>query len=131
MKKFMNEPPIMEVIGDRARNRSTREKNSHLDDDDRLLIVYGLSRGWSAGKIADALPASISTIKNFKARISDDPVSVFDLPVLVQSGPRSHDCQICGEGRGSRVKGMRHVLAHVLPYEVARDMPLGDAEKPL
>ena len=127
----MNEPPIMEVIGDRVRNRPPRAKNAHLDDDDKLVILWGLSRGWSAGKIAKALPASISTIKNYKSRIMDDPGLVFDLPVLVQSGPRTHDCQICGGSRASRIKGMRHVLAHVFSIEVARDIPLGDLAKPL
>ena len=131
MKKIIKEPPIMAVIGDRVRNRPPRAKNAHLDDDDRLVILYGLSRGWSAAKIAEALPASEGTVKSYKAEIVDEPGLVFDLPVLVQSGPRSHDCQICGESRGSRVRGMRHVLAHVFPYEVARDAPLGDVEKPL
>ena len=131
MKKFKNAQPIMEVIGDRVRNRPPRAKNAHLDDDDKLVILYGLSRGWSAAKIAEALPASVGTIKNFKARIFDDPGSVFDLPVLAQSGPRSHDCQICGEAKASRVKGMRHVLAHILPYEVARDVPLDRVENHL
>ena len=129
--KIMNEPPIMEVIGDRVRNRPARAKNAHLDDDDRMLILFGLSRSWSARKIAEALPASIGTVKNFKARIFDDPGSLFDLPILVQSGPKSHDCQFCGGRRDSRVEGVRHVLAHVFPQEVARDMPLQVVEKPL
>ena len=127
----MNEPPIMEVIGDRVRNRPPRAKNAHLDDDDKLVILWGLSRGWSAGKIAEALPASISTIKNFKGRIFDDPGLVFELPLLIQTSPRSHQCRICGEERPNRIRGMRHILGHIFSYEMARDMPLGDLEKPL
>ena len=131
MRKKLKEPPIMDAIGDRVKDRPPRAKNAHLDDDDRLVIIWGLSRGWTAGKIARTLPASVGTVKNFKAKILDEPACVFELPVLVQSGPRSHDCQICGGSRASRIKGMRHVLGHILPLEVARDMPLGDIEKPL
>ena len=123
----MKEPPIMDVIGDRP----PRAKNAHLDDDDKLVIVYGLSRGWSAAKIADALPASIGTVKRYKAQIMDNPGLVFELQVLVQTAPRSFQCQLCREQRQSRSKAMRHVLAHVLPYEVARDIRLDDVEKPL
>ena len=121
----------MDAVGHRVKGRPPRAKNAHLDDDDKLVIIWGLSRGWAAAKIARTLPASTATVKNFKARLFDDPGSVFQLPVLVQSGPRFHDCQICGESRASRVRGMRHVLAHILPLEVARDMPLGDVAKPL
>ena len=127
----MNEPPIMEVIGDRVRNRPPRAKNAHLDDDDRLLIVYGLSKGWSARKIAQALPASEGTVKRYKAQIMDDPGCVFDLPVLVQTGTKSHQCQLCREERPSRIRGMRHVLWHILPTEIARDTVLGGAKMKL
>ena len=105
--------------------------HSDLDDDDKLVIIWGLSRGWTAEKIARILSASIGTVKLFKAKILYEPGCVFELSVLVQSGPRSHDCQICGESRASRIKGMRHVLGHILPLEVARDMPLWEIEKPL
>jgi len=125
------QPPIMAVIGDRVKDRPQRVKHAHLDDDDKLLILWGLSRNWSAGKIARQLPCSPGTVNNFKIRIFDHPRLVFQLLVLVQTGPRVHQCQICSETRPSRVKGMRHVLSHIFPNEVARDMPLEEVEKPL
>ena len=125
------QPPIMAVIGDRVKDRPQRVKHAHLDDDDKLVILLGLSRNSSAGKIARDVPCSPGTVNNFKIRIFDDPGLVFQLPVLVQTGPRVHQCQICGETRPSRIKGMRHVLSHILPYEVARDIPLDGVEKPL
>jgi len=131
MRKELNQPPIMKVIGDRVKNRPARAKFAHLDDDDKLLIIWGLSRGWSAEKIARTLPASGGTVKNYKSKILDDPAVVFELPILVQTGPKSHHCQICGQIRGSYLKGMRHVLDHVLPYEVARDTPLNEVVKKL
>ena len=131
MATKLRQPPILAVIGDRVKDRPPRVKHAHLDDDDRLLVLWGLSRGWAAGKIARAVGCSPGTVKNYKNRIAQEPGQVFQLPVLVQTGVRLHQCQLCGETRPSRIKGMRHVLAHVFPYEVARDLPLDDVEKPL
>ena len=124
-------PPVLAEIGDRVKNRPPHQKHDRLDDDDRLLILWGASRGWTIKKIAMALPASETTIKNFKARIFDDPASVFDLPVLEEIGPNVYQCRLCGERRGSRAKGMRHVLAHILPEEIARGVNLSRVAKPL
>lgn len=121
----------MAVIGDRVKDRPPRLKHAHLDDEDKLVILWGLSRGWAAGKIARALPASPGTVKNFKNRIFQDPGLVFQLPVLAQAGPKSHQCQLCGESRPSRMKAMRHVLAHFLPDEMARGVPLEHCQNPL
>ena len=124
-------PPVLAEIGDRVKNRPPRQKHDRLDDDDRLLILWGASRGWTIKKIAMALPASQTTVKSFKAKIFDNPVSVFDLPVLMETGPKAHQCRLCGESRGSRAKAMRHVLAHILPEEIARGVPLNRVAKPL
>ena len=123
--------PVLAEIGDRVKNRPPRQRHDRLDDDDRLLILWGSSRGWTNKKIALALPASQTTVKNYKAKVFDDPVSVFNLPVLVETGPKAHQCRLCGEHRGSRAKAMRHVLAHILPEEVARGVPLNSVAKPL
>ena len=124
-------PPLLSEIGGRVKSRPPRQKYDHLDDDDRLLIVWGTSRGWTIKKIAMALPASEKTVKSYKARIFDDPVSLFDLPVLVETGPKAYQCRLCGERRGSRAKAMRHVLAHSLPEEIARGVNLSRVAKPL
>ena len=131
MAKKAPKPPVLDEIGERVKNRPPRQMHDRLDDDDRLLILWGASRGWTNRKIAMALPASQTTIKNFRARIFNDPVSVFNLPVLVETGPKAHQCRLCGEIRGSRAKAMRHVLAHILPEEIARGVPLNRVAKPL
>ncbi len=124
-------PPVLAEIGDRVKNRPPRQKHDRLDDDDRMLILWGTSRGWTIKRIAMALPAGQTTVKNFKAKIFDDPVSVFDLPVLVETGPKAYQCRLCGECRGSRAKAMRHVLGHIVPQEIARGVPLNRVAKPL
>ena len=123
--------PVLAEIGDRVKNRPARQKHDRLDDDDKLLILFGTARAWTIKKIALTLPASQTTVKNFRTRIFDDPVSVFDLPVLMETGPKAHQCRLCGEIRVSRTKAMRHVLAHILPEEIARGVPLDGLHKPL
>ena len=124
-------PPVLAEIGDRVKHRPARQKHDHLDVDDKLLIVFGVSRGWTIKKIALSLPASQTTVKSYRAKIFDDPVLVFDLAVLLETGPKAFQCSLCGESRGSRAKGMRHVLAHILPEEIARGIPLGSVRKHL
>jgi len=131
MPTMSQRAPVLTEIGDRVRSRPARQKHEHLDDDDKTLILWGTSRGWTIRKIALTLPASQTTVKNFRAKIFEDPASVFELPVLVTTGPKAHQCRLCGESRESRTKAMRHVLAHILPEEIARGVPLDGLHKPL
>ena len=124
-------PPLIAEIGDRVKNRPPRKKYDRLDDDDKMLILWGASRGWTVKKIAMALPAGQTTVKNYKAQIFENPVLVFDLPVVMETGPKAFRCSLCGERRGSRAKAMRHVLAHILPEEIARGVNLSRKAKPL
>lgn len=124
-------PPVLAEIGDRVKNRPPRQKHDHLDDDDKMLILFGTSRGWTIKKIALTLPASQTTVKSFRTKIFEDPVSVFNLPVLVETAPKAFQCRLCGESRESRAKAMRHVLAHILPEEIAKGVPLDGRHKSL
>ena len=124
-------PPIWNEIGDRVKNRPPRAKNAHLSVEDKLLILWGVSREWSVRRIAEALPCSPTTVKSYRQQVWEDPRVVFDLPVLVQVSERRHQCQFCGESRPARKKAMLHFLVHVLPYEAARNVPLDDVAQPL
>ena len=124
-------PPIFAEIGDRIKNRPARNKNAHLSSEDKLLILWGTSRDWTIRHIAQALPASPTTVKTYRQRIFEDPLLVFELPVLRQASGKKQQCQLCGEERPSRVRAMRHVLAHIFPYEIARDVSLSEAVRPL
>ena len=131
MGKKIQIPPVLDVIGDRVKDRPPRTKYAHLDDDDKLLVIWGMSRGWTIRRTAETLPTSQSTVKNYRSRVFEHPAIVFELPVLTMTEPKAHQCGLCGESRATRQKGMRHILAHILPYEVARDVPLDDCLKPL
>ncbi len=131
MANTSQRPPIFAEIGDRIKNRPARNKNSHLSSEDKLLILWGTSRDWTIRHIAQALPASATTVKSYRQRIFDDPLLVFELPVLRQTAGKKQQCQLCGEERPSRVRAMRHVLAHIFPYEIARDISLSGSVRPL
>ena len=124
-------PPIFAEIGDRVKSRPSRSKNAHLSSEDKLLILWGISRDWTIRKTAQALPASPTTVKTYRQRIFEEPTLVFELPVLRQMSGKKQRCQLCGEERPGRVMAMRHVLAHILPYEIARDASLSEAVRPL
>lgn len=70
-------------------------------------------------------------MKNFRTKIFQNPLTVFQLPVLVEAAPKVHQCRLCGESQGSRAKAMRHLLAHILPEEIAEGVPLDATTKPL
>ncbi len=124
-------PPIFAEIGDRIKNRPSRTKNAHLSAEDKLLILWGISREWTIRQTAHTLPASPTTVKSYRQRISEDPLLVFELPLLKQASGKKQQCQLCGEERPSRARAMRHVLAHIFPYEIARDASLSEVVRPL
>ena len=131
MAKTIQKPPILDILGDRVKYSPQRVKYSHLDHDDKLLILWGLSRGWTIRRTAETLPTSQSTVKNYRSRVFEDPATVFELSILKLTGSKSHQCGLCGETRPTLMKARRHVLSHVLPYEIARDTPLDACLKPL
>ena len=122
----MQKPPILTHIG--ARLPKKREKGRHLSVEDKLVILWGLTNGWSVDRIATSLPAGYATVARYKSRVFEDPKVVFELPVVSTLGKHGYRCRLCGEERSKKVKVMRHVLAHVLPYEIARDIHLTGEE---
>ncbi len=118
-------PPIWVPAG------PPRRKHQPLGNDDRWAMLLALTGGHSISAIARALPASVRTVSKFREMIVTHLTSVFDLPVLRQIGKKAHQCRLCGETLPSRVKGMRHVLQHFLPREIATGVDLGNVPNPL
>ncbi len=117
-------PPIWVPAG------PPRRKHQPLGNDDRWAMLLALTGGHCISAIARALPASVRTVSKFRKMIVSHPTSVFDIPVLMKIG-NTHQCRLCGETLPSRVKGMRHVLQHFLPREIARGVDLGNVPNPL
>ena len=105
---------------------------SHLSVDEKHTVIWGMTRGWSVEKTARAIGRGGSTVWRYRNKIATYPKLVFsELNLYVQLAPHSFQCRICGESRSTRTKAMRHVLAHILPEEIARGVPLAGLRKPL
>lgn len=81
---------------------------------------------WSILRIHRTYDISERTIGRFRKRILNDPLEIARLPVMERVGAtgKSYRCRFCGETRPQRARCFRHVMSHVLPFEVARDYPL-------
>ena len=101
----MQKPPILTHIG--ARLPKKREKGRHLSVEDKLVILWGLTNGWSVDRIATSLPAGYATVARYKSRVFEDPKVVFELPVVSTLGKHGYRCRLCGEERSKKVKVMR------------------------
>jgi len=125
-RKRRTQPPIWLPEGARARRKGAR-----LTVDDELAILGGLAEGRTFTAIAKALSAVPRTVSNYWKKIVADPTWVFHLPVIHQTGRKGHQCELCAECLPTRIKAMRHVLAHLLPDDIAKHVPLSHIPKPL
>ena len=92
-----------------------------LGAEEKLVIIWGMTRGWSKAKTACMIGRSTSAIARYKNRIVHRPQIVFDdMDLYSQLAERKWGCRICGEFRTTRTRIMRHVLAHFLPIEIAK-----------
>ena len=127
----MVRPPIIEDINHYIRS-GVRDEPRRLTVDDKLMIIWGLTRGWGEKHIATYLKMHRSTVRSYKVKIAEDPQIVFEqLPLYTRIEARKFRCRICGEHRPARVAVMRHVLMHFLPRDLALGSPLDRVEKPI
>ena len=112
---------VQEVLSNREQRKLTPAR---LSDEDLLLIVWGGYKGWSITKIAEKIPASRMTVWKYQRSWEDDPALLLELPILTQMADSKFRCELCGESRPTKTKIYRHVLAHVVPIEIARYPPL-------
>lgn len=113
---------VQEILASREERKDRR--GARLSEEDQLLIVWGVYRGWHIKKIAEKLPAMRGTVWRYQRMWEDDPTLLLQLPVLTQISDSKFRCQLCGETRPTKTKIYRHVLAHVVPMEIARYTPL-------
>lgn len=112
--------PILAILAD----REPRIGQGQLSDEDKLVIVWGIYRGWTTKKIAEKIPASTHTVLSLWRDWEERPTLILDLPVLVQLPDSKFRCEICGENRPTKNKIYRHVIAHVTPKDIAMYTPL-------
>ena len=117
--------PIEERLKERVpRVKSPDGRTRQLSMLDELMIVWGWAEGLSGSEIARRIPCHQTWVYEFKKDAIADLRRIFDLPVLLQLGPRKFQCQICSETRPTRIRAMRHVLAHIMSQEWAMTAPV-------
>ena len=108
-----------------ANREERKDRGATLSEEDQLLIVWGVYRGWHIKKIAEKLPAARDTVWRYQRAWEDDPTLLLQLPVLTQISDSKFRCEVRGETRPTKTKIYRHVLAHVVLMEAARYASLG------
>ena len=127
----MPEPLILQALKRRKpRSKEAGKGRYWLDEEDHLYILWGWYQGWSARKTADGVPCSVMPVLVYKKHVVLNPEILFDLPVVLQEGPKKYRCQFCNEIRPSRMRGMRHFLSHIIPAAWARIAPLSQDDIP-
>jgi len=71
----------------------------------------------------------VATVSKYRMQMILNPGLMFQLPILVQTGPRKYRCEFCSDTRPTREKGMRHVVNHFMSVGWAKTAPLDGAEK--
>jgi hypothetical protein len=102
-----------------------------LTEDDRLFILWAKSKGYGEPQIATAIGRSKPTVRNYFHKVQLNPLIIFDEKVYDVIGKKRYQCRFCHDQRETEMRIQRHVLAHFVPYEIARDMNLEGVRKPL
>lgn len=125
MVQVFRRSPILDALAD----REPRVGQAQLSDEDKLVIVWGMYKGWPTKKIAEKIPASSHTVLGLLRDWDERPTLILDLPVLVQLPNSTFRCEICGETRPTKTKIFRHVLSHVVSKDIAMYTPLNDYKR--
>ena len=118
MSSSFRRSPILDILAEREQ-RNAKDR-TRLSVEDQLLIVWGTYKGWNRKRIAEKIPASRTTVWRHQRLWEEEPTLLLDLPILAQLSESRFRCEICGETRKTGTKIYRHVLAHVVPDDIAR-----------
>ena len=115
-------PPIAGEL-DRLREKPPgASKNELLDQLERLAILNGIGDGDAPARIATQWNISGRTVERVRAKLYDDPLSIFEYHVVIHRGKGDYQCVFCGESKSRQRQSQRHVLAH----HIAQNIDLGD-----
>ena len=130
MSPLHRKPAVFADIEPRVEQiRKSPQKWQRLSEDDRLFILWAKSKGYSEGHIASVLGRSKSAVRKFYRRMQESPLIIFDQKYYDVLGKKRLKCRFCEDVRESEMRIQRHVLAHFVPYEFARDMSLDGIRK--
>ena len=112
------------VADHRAGLLQKRTPYALLTVDDKLLALWGMYRGYSMASNSRFTNVGIDTLRKLRDTVFEDPLSIFELPVYIQQGQKKFRCNFCSGVKMTKTLMIRHVLAHIIPYEMARDIDI-------
>ncbi len=119
-------PPIAEEL-EKLREKPPRTSNRQpLSRLERLAILDGLKDSESPARIGNQWNLSKRTVREFKSRLYDDPLSLFHYGVIDHRGKGMYQCVFCGESKPRLSTAQRHVLAHFFAHHIAQNIDLAD-----
>ena len=119
-------PPIWEEL-EKLREKPARSSNRQpLSRLERLAILDGLKDGVGPTRIAALWGISKRTVREFKSKLYDNPLSLFHHNVIDHRGKGMYQCTFCGESKPRLSVAQRHVLAHFFAHHIAQNIDLGD-----
>ncbi len=113
----------LEKLREMGPRTSNREPLSRLE---KLAILDGLKDGVGPTRIADLWGISKRTVREFKSKLYDNPLSLFYYNVIDHWGKGMYQCVFCGEPKPRLSVAQRHVLAHFFAHHIAQNIDLGD-----
>ncbi len=128
----MSKADVFSDIGSRVeRIHDAPKKKRPLTDDDRLFILWAKSKGYGEPQIATAIGRSKMTVRRYFKRVQESPLIIFEEKDYDIVGKKRYKSRFCHDQRDTETRIQRHVLAHFVPYEIARDMSLNGVRKAL
>ena len=112
------------VQGTMVRDAPPRSLFAPMRTEEKMVLLRGLAHGWSLDQLSKAAGVAPTTVVSFKKQLYLNPKLVARLPVSILVSKNRYRCAICGNIRPTLITATRHVLAHVLPIEVARSCNL-------
>ena len=119
-------PPIFLDIGQQLDKPRIRRKGGPVGSAEKLVILWGMSQGWSRKEIAYYANMGVVTVRHEIKNFAYKPTDVFYLPVITRLGPNSFQCRFCSETRTRRTQAQRHFLSHMFADWLARDIDLSE-----
>lgn len=132
MSPILRRPDVFSDIGSSVEKiRDAPKKKRPLTDDERLFILWGKSKRYGEPQIASIMGRNRGTVTNYVRQMQANPLIIFEERVYDIVGKKRYRCRFCHDQRETEMRIQRHVLAHFVPYEIARDMSLDGVRKSL
>lgn len=94
-----------------------------MSSDEKLIILRELAKDQGIITIAEIAKVDPKTVRDYRATIHEDPVSILGLPVYVEWSKRRFQCEFCRSVKPTWIEIGRHILSHFFEIEFVKKIP--------